>query len=373
MTARKKTVKKTAARKPKKKTKKPPTAAQYLALLKQDAGPKGPAWGMLSEDLFATAVTERIPTGSLGVDRLMGGGYAMGRITEVAAWENVGKTTLLDQGMAQCQRQGGIAALFDTETARDEAYTARLGVDIDKLIVRPADTIEQVFSGIDALLDIQEKIAADLKGPPPPLLMVWDAIGGTQSEAEKKGEADDKHVGVAARNIKQNFRRICLRLPGARAALVCANHFYRTIGGSFSTTVSYGGSGIRYFSSFRLWLFNKGPIKVRVDGEELAVGHIVEAKTKKTRIGKPHAPIETGLIWGSGFDNSYVLHEWGQKHGASAGHTWITRHGNWYYLMLPDGTHQGYQRKFAGLGQVFQERPDIYAQMAEQYLSDGTK
>ncbi len=384
--AKKKRAKAPAKRKRKKPPPKPPTAKQYLARIKKlekAKGQKAVPWGMLSEDLFATSVTERLQTGNLGIDRLMGGnpttgyGYAVGRIHEVASWENVGKTTILDQGMAQCQRQGGIAALFDTETARDENYTARLGVNIDELIVRPADTIEQVFAGMFTLLDIQEKVAAELKAPPPPLMMVWDAVGGTQTDAEKAGAVDDKHVGVAARNIKMNFRRLCLRLPKCRAMIVCANHFYKTIGG-FSTTVSYGGSGIRYFSSFRLWMFNKGLIKLRVgpkdskgNATEIAVGHIAEVKTKKTRLGKPHAPIETGLIWGSGFDNSYTLFEWGQKHGVRDDHKWIVRHGNWFYLMLPDGTHEGFQRKFAGLGEKLQERPDIYAQMADQYLAGG--
>jgi recombination protein RecA len=272
-------------------------------------------------------------------------------------------STLVDQSMAQVQRMGGIAALIDSETARDEGYTATLGVDIDELIVHPATTIEEVFDGVDMLLDLQEKVYRDTKGNPPIMLIVWDAIGGTQTEAEKKGKPDDSHVGVAARNIKQNFRRICLRLAKLRATLLCCNHFYQQIGG-FGGLSSYGGSGIRYFSSLRIWLTRGETIKVG----DVAVGHGVKAKIKKTRIGKPLPPVEAGLIWGSGFDNAYTLFTWGLTAGVNEAHRWIVRHGSWYYLMRPDGTHEGFQRGFAGLGAILQEHPAIYAQMAEQYL-----
>jgi recombination protein RecA len=346
---------------------KPPTAKDYLRNLKQMTGKGDLSWGFLSEDLYATAVKERIPTGSLALDKLTGGGWPVSRIVEVASWENVGKTTLLDQSMAEVQRMGGIAALIDSESARDESYTARLGVNVDEVIVHPATTIEEVFAGIDKLLDLQEKIYNDMNGEPPVMLIVWDAIGGTQTEAEKEGDPDDKHVGVAARNIKQNFRRICLRLAKLRACLVCANHFYKTIG-KFSTLVTYGGSGIRYFCSLRIWMFQKGSIEIAGAG----VGHAIEAKVKKTRIGKPQPPVEAGLIWGSGLDNSYSLFTWGLTAGVNDAHKWIVRHGSWYYLMRPDGTHEGFQRGFAGLGAIFQEHPDLYQQMAEQYLSEAT-
>jgi recombination protein RecA len=362
-----KTTKKAAAKKSRKKAaaKKPPTPKQYLKALKERSGKKGPAWGMLSEDVFATAVKERVPTGSLAVDRLTGGGWPVTRIVEVASWENVGKSTLLDQSLASVQRMGGIAALIDTETARDEVYTAKLGVDVDELLVQPAETIEEVFLALDYLLDLQEKVRADLKAEPPIMLIVWDAIGGTMSDAEKEGEPDDKHVGVAARVIKMNFRRICLRLARNRAVLICANHFYKTIGGPMSTLVTYGGSGIRYFTSLRVWLRATGKIKIG----DTEVGHSVETKLKKTKIGKPRPPEEAGLIWGAGFDNSYSLFNWGLTHGVSESHRWVARSGSWYYLMLPDGTSEGFQHGFAGFGAVLQQRPDIYAEMAEQYLS----
>lgn len=344
---------------------KKPAAKDYLKRLQEVTGKNDPDWGMFSEDLFATTVEEWIPTGSLAIDRLTGGGWPMGRIVEVASWEGVGKTTLLDQSLAQVQRMGGVGALVDSENARDENYTQTLGVNIDELLANKAETIEEVFLAIDRILDIQEHVKEELKGEqPPPLLIVWDAIGGTPTKAEQKGAPDDAHVGVAARNIKQNFRRLALRLPKLRATLVCANHYYKTIG-PFSTLKTYGGSGIQYFASLRLGLSRKETIKVG----NSQVGHVVEAKIKKTRIGKPQPPVETGLIWGSGLDNSYTLLEWGKKHGAVEGHTWIRQSGAWYYLMHPDGTHETFQQGFAGLGPLLAANQAVYEAMAKGYLN----
>jgi recombination protein RecA len=343
---------------------KAPTAKDYLRDLKKMKDKGEPDWGMLSEDIFATAVKERVPTGSLAVDQLIGGGWPVGRIVEVASWEGVGKSTLLDQSMAEVQRMGGVAALIDSEQCRDEKYTERLGVNVDELLVHPAGTIEECFAGIDKLLDLQEKVKADHKGEPPVMFIVWDSIGGTPTNEEKEGDADDRHVGSAARIIRQDLRRICARVANLRVVIVCANHFYRTIG-PFATLKTYGGGGILYFTSLRVWLTNKGKLKV---GDK-AVGHVVEAKVKKTKIGKPRPPVEAGLIWGSGIDNSYTLFEWGKKHGVNASHRWVTRHGSWFFLMRPDGTHENFQHGFAGFGAALQEHPDIYKQMAEQYLN----
>lgn len=330
------------------------------------------AFGFFGRDGLDTPIDEFVSTGNLAIDKLIGGprgGWPIGRVSECASWEGVGKSTLIDQSLAQVQRMGGIGAVIDTEHSRDAVYTRRLGVDIDKLLTKRVETVEDVFEATDSVLTVQEKLAAEFrrrKEKPPPLLLVWDSLGATPTKRELAGDPDDRHVAEAAKVIKLNFRRICARIADLRIAFVFVNHFYTDIG-PFATMKTSGGSGVRYFTSLRLWLSAKGQIKI---GENV-LGHEVEAKTKKTRVRSPRPPAQAALIYGAGFDNAWTLYTWGKSAGLTSDHKWIVETPQWQYLMLPDGSHVAFQQKFIGLGKVFVERPDAYAMMADHFMRDG--
>src|SRR5215475_13440684 len=80
--------------------------------------------------------TEAYPTGSLSLDIALGvGGVPRGRITEIYGPESSGKTTICQHVIAEVQKMGGVAAFIDMEHALDPVYAARVGVDIDNLLV----------------------------------------------------------------------------------------------------------------------------------------------------------------------------------------------------------------------------------------------
>lgn len=320
---------------------------------------------MFSDDLVPN-ITEFIPTGSLAIDKLINGengGWPIGGISECAAWEHVGKSTLLDQSIAQCQRMGGVAVLIDSEKGRDREWTELLGVNSDELLVKQADTLEESFGSIEEVCEVQQGVIDQVGWPPPPMLIVQDSLGGTPSKAELDGDPDDSHMAVAARVIKMNFRRLTQRLIKLRVAYVFTNHFYNKIGG-YGGLVTYGGSGVRYHTDLRLWL--KRPSAIKIADKE--VGHVVTASSKKNRISGTKDPVDTGLIYGAGMDNAYTLFAWGQKHPNPEGNAWIVRNGAWYYLFNPGEDAISFQRQSLGLGEIFTERHDIYQTMAQQYL-----
>jgi len=339
----------------------------YLDDLLGMRGEEAPDFAMLSSALFAQ-VAQRIPTGSLGIDRLIGGGWPVGRIIEVAAWEGVGKSTILDQSAAQCQRTGGIVALIDSEQARDLKYTRALGVDVDRCILADVDDIEGGFEQLDKIIAVQSAKREAL-GPKriselPCLLVIWDSIGGTPAREELKGAPDDSHVSPAARAISENFRRITVQIMVNKITLVFANHFYQQIGG-FGGLKTYGGKGVRYYPSIRLWLTRGDNLKI---GDRI-VGHQVEAKVRKTKVGSPRAPTTLGLVHMGGIDNSFTLFEWGLKAESSPGEKWIATSGAHRYLRPPGREPIHFQRGFSGLGPILNEHPDIYAEMAAGYLA----
>ena len=79
---------------------------------------------------------EAIPTGSLALDAALGiGGVPRGRIVEIYGPESSGKTTLSLEILAEAQAMGGVVAFIDAEHALDPTYAARIGVDIDEVLI----------------------------------------------------------------------------------------------------------------------------------------------------------------------------------------------------------------------------------------------
>lgn len=362
----------------KRKTKaKPPRVAvkpqDYLSgLLSLRKPGEPPDYATLEAARFGD-VRERISTGSLALDKLTGGGWPVGRITEIAAWEGVGKSTLLDQAAAQCQRVGGVPVLVDSERGRDIEYTKSLGVDTESLILADADDIEEAYERIDEVIAVQDAKRLELakrKERPPPLLILWDSLGGTPARAELEGATDDAHVSVAARVHNMNMKRLVGRVALNRVAFVFANHFYKTIGG-MGQLVAYGGKAPRYYTSLRLWLTRTGPLKLGSGDNAREVGHTIKATLRKTRVGPPRPPEMLGLVHGAGIDNAYTLFEWGKAHGVTDDHKWVVNRGRFNYLVVP-GREESivFEKSFVGLGAVLAEQPDIYAQFAGAYLAE---
>ena len=96
---------------------------------------------------------EAIPTGALPLDAALGiGGVPRGRIIEIYGPESSGKTTLALQILAEAQALNGIVAFIDAEHALDPVYAARLGVDIDEVLISQPDTGEQALEICDMLV-----------------------------------------------------------------------------------------------------------------------------------------------------------------------------------------------------------------------------
>ncbi|TSC96514.1 MAG: recombination protein RecA, partial [Candidatus Berkelbacteria bacterium Licking1014_2] len=83
-----------------------------------------------------TIKVDTIPTGSLGLDIALGiGGLPRGRVVEIYGPESSGKTTLAMHAVAEAQKRGGLAAFIDAEHAFDPDYAAKLGINVDDLLI----------------------------------------------------------------------------------------------------------------------------------------------------------------------------------------------------------------------------------------------
>ena len=100
-----------------------------------------------------SAKVEAISTGAIALDAALGiGGLPRGRVIEIYGPESSGKTTVALHAVANVQKAGGTAAFIDAEHALDPIYAAKLGVDIDNLLVSQPDTGEQALEIMDMLV-----------------------------------------------------------------------------------------------------------------------------------------------------------------------------------------------------------------------------
>ena len=156
---------------------------------------------------------EVIPTGSIGLNVALGvGGYPRGRIIEIYGPESSGKTTLAIHAIAEAQKAGGIAAFIDAEHAFDRFYAAKLGVDVDNLLISQPDNGEQALEIAEQLI---RSSAIDI--------IVVDSVAALTPKAEIEGDMGDNKVGLQARLMSQALRKLTAAVSKTRTTCIFIN------------------------------------------------------------------------------------------------------------------------------------------------------
>src|SRR6201989_2280400 len=139
-----------------------------------------------------------VSTGSLGLDIALGvGGLPRGRVVEIYGPESSGKTTLTLSVIAEMQKLGGTAAFIDAEHALDPQYAAKLGVDIDQLLISQPDNGEQALEIADMLV---RSGSVDV--------VVVASVAALVPKAEIEGEMGEPQMGLQARLMSQALRKL---------------------------------------------------------------------------------------------------------------------------------------------------------------------
>ncbi len=263
---------------------------------------------------MATGAQERVktfPSGSIGLDHAMGiGGVPRGRVIEVFGPESSGKTTLALHMISEAQKAGLITAFIDAEHALDIRYAAKLGVNVEEMLISQPDYGEQALD-----------IAAALAGMGGVGFIVVDSVAALVPKAEIEGDMGDQHVGLQARLMSQAMRKLTAVCAKAGTTILFINQIRNKIGVMFgSPETTTGGNALKFYSSVRIEIRRLATLKT---GEQ-ATGNRVRIKVVKNKLAPPFQEVETDIVFGKGFDATGELIELGTRLGL------LSKSGAWF-------------------------------------------
>ena len=288
---------------------------------------------------------EAISSGSIGLDIALGvGGYPKGRVIEIYGPESSGKTTLTLHAIAECQKEGGIAAFIDAEHAFDRFYAQKLGVDLGELVISQPDNGEQALEIADNLICSG---AVDA--------LVIDSVAALTPKSEIEGEMGDSKMGLHARLMSQALRKLTASISKTNCTVFFINQLREKIGVMFGNPeTTTGGNALKFYASVRVDIRRSTQLK---NSEGGVLGNKTRVKIVKNKVAPPFKTTEFDIMYGEGISKIGEILDIGVEHDI------IEKSGSWFSY---GGSKLGQGRD--SVKAILKDNPELMEELEQKIL-----
>lgn len=237
----------------------------------------------------------RIPSGSFMIDKVLGGGWPLGRICEAIGWEMSGKTSVALHAIKEAQQLGFVTGFIDAEQAFDAQYAFDgIGVNKEAMLLTQPKSGEHALQVVEAM--IEEGVT----------FIVVDSVAALVPQAELDGEIGDSHVGLQARLMGQAMRKLTPLCQRHKATILFLNQIREKIGVMFGDPeTTSGGNALKFYASVRIRLQSSKQQKDPKTKE--VISNEVIARAIKNKTAPPFRSERFRIRYGTGVDQTYEL------------------------------------------------------------------
>ena len=254
---------------------------------------------------------EFVTSGCQLIDCVLGGGYVLGRITNIIGDKSTAKTALATEAIINFLQKydDGAASYVDVEKAFDESYSRQMGMPVEDVDFgdpeNPVSTVEDLYRDLDNFL-------TERKDDNKPGIYVVDSLDALSDEASLSRDISESSYDMTKqKQLGKLFHDFIRRIGQQRVLIIIISQVRENIGVKFGEKLRRsGGKALDFYASQFLWLHHKGIVQKERKKVKRATGIKIIAKCKKNKVGLPFRQCEFKFLFGYGIDDIGANLEW---------------------------------------------------------------
>lgn len=255
---------------------------------------------------------EFFSTGCAGLDAALGGGWVLGRVSNVVGDKSAGKTLLAIEACANFALtfSDGLIRYAEAENAFDQAYAEQMGMPEGRVLYNERGESMETVAGWEKDL---RAFLAKCKEAKVPGLYILDSLDAIEADEDdlKAAITEAGFGGKKPKMIGALFRKLVSELEEARIHLMVVSQLRDKLGVTFGETKTRsGGKALDYYATHIVWIATVGQIQKTRGGIKRNVGVDCKAKVKKNKVGLPFREFEYSILYGYGIDDMLASATW---------------------------------------------------------------